>query len=535
MNLNFYLLLKKKYYINIVTILFGAVIFLSNAQAQTLRWSSQGDILTLDPHAQNEALTNSVNGQVYETLLSLDKNLKLAPALATSWQQISPLVWRFKLRPSVQFHDGSALSADDVVFSINRAKESTSAIQVYANAVGNAKAVDAQTVEFTLPKLDPVFLSRVATIFIMNRAWSEKNNAAKPLDFKNKEVKFTSTHANGTGPFQLVSRAVDSKTTFKRNLNWWGSWEGNLQEVIYLPVKSDATRTAALLTGELDFLLDPVPQDIARLRNATDLKVLDGIENRIIFIGMDQSRDELLYSNIKGKNPFKDVRVRKALYHAVDIDAIKMKLMRGYSAPTGSMTPSPLGSFNDPQIEARLAFDLTKARNLLSEAGYEQGFEVALDCPNNRYINDEEICVALAAMWSQIGIKVKVIASPRTVYFAKAEKLDTSMFMLGWGAPITDAETVLTPVLRSRSAAGVGFFNWGNHKNAKLDELAMASSQEIDPMKREALIKAALLEHNEQAHHIPLHRQMIPWAMRRNVTVFHRADNWLEWRWVSIN
>ncbi len=341
-------------------------------------------------------------------------------------------------------------------------------------------------------------------------------------------------NANGTGPFILVSRQPDVKTVFKRNLNWWGKFDGNVREVVYTPIKSDSTRTAALISGELDLVLDPPPQDMQRMRAGPGTKVLDGMENRVLFIGMDQARDELLYSNVKGKNPFKDVRVRKALYHAVDIEAIRTRLIRGQALPTGVMSPSPLGNFNDAQLEKRLPLDVPLARRLLAEAGYPEGFEVQLDCPNNRYINDEQICVALAGMWAQIGVKVKVNAQPRALYFAKAEKLDVSMFMLGWGGAITDMEVTLTPVLRNRGEGGVGYFNYGNYKNDKLDALAAASSKEPDPAKREQLIKAALREHAEQVHHIPLHRQVIPWAMRSNVTAVHRADNWLEWRWVTV-
>jgi peptide/nickel transport system substrate-binding protein len=368
----------------------------------------------------------------------------------------------------------------------------------------------------------------------MNKAWAEKNRAGAPLDFKNKEDKYTNLHANGTGPFMVVSRQPDTRTVFKRNPAYWARMEGNVQEVVFTPIKSNATRTAALISGELDFVLDPAPQDLARLRQTPGVKVIDGMENRVVFIGMDQARDELLYSNVKGKNPFKDVRVRKALYHAVDEEAIKTRLMGGQAIPTGGITPSPLGSFNDPELEKRLPYDVARARALMAEAGYPNGFEVQLDCPNNRYINDEQICVALAGMWAQIGVKVKVVAQPRATYFPKAEKLDVSMYMLGWGGAVTDAETTLTPVLHSRGEGGVGYYNWGNVKNAKLDQLIAASSKEADPAKRQQLIKAALKEHNEQVHHIPLHRQVIPWATRANVTVVHRPDNWLEWQWVRI-
>lgn len=505
----------------------------SASEAKTLRWSSQGDILTVDPHAQNDTFTNAVNGQVYESLITRDTQMKFVPALADSWQQVSPTTWRFKLRKDVRFHNGSSFSAQDVLFSITRAKETTSAMRVFAVGLGEITAIDDLTVEFNLGQFSPVFLENLSTVLIMNKEWSEKNNSAKPQDFKNKESKFSALNANGTGPYVLVSRQPDVRTVFQRNANWWGKFLGNVQDVIYSPVKSDATRSAALISGELDFILDPVPQDIQKLRSGAT-KVIEGMENRVIFIGMDQGRDELLYSNVKGKNPFKDLRVRRAMYQAIDIEAIKTRLMHGQAIPTGSITPSPLGSFSDPNVERRLPYDLSRAKELMAEAGYEQGFEVALDCPNNRYINDEEICIALSSMWAQIGIKIRLNAQPRAVYFPKAEKLDVSLFMLGWGGASTDAETVLTPVLRNRGEAGVGYFNWGNYKNNKLDALVALSSRESDPAKRERLIIEALIEHNEQVHHIPLHRQIIPWAMRGNVDVVHRPDNRFEWRWVTI-
>ncbi len=504
-------------------------------QAQTLRWASQGDVQTLDPHSQNESLTNAVNGQVYESLVNRDRQLALEGVLATEWQQVSPLLWRFKLRPDVKFHDGSPFSADDVLFSVKRARAGSSDIAVYALALGEPKKIDALTVEFELAQFNPVFLEHVSTVQIMSKAWSEKHGAAEPLDFKNREEGYASLHANGTGPFMLVSRQPDVKTVFKRNAAWWRKFEGNLQEVVYTPIKSDATRSAALISGQIDFVLDPAPQDVPRLRRTEGVKVIDGPENRVLFIGMDQARDKLLYGRVPGdRNPFKDLRVRRALYHAIDIETLKTKLMRGQSLPTGGITPSPLGAYNDPDLERRLPYDLKAARQLMSAAGYAEGFAVTLDCPNNRYINDEEICLALAAMWAQIKVKLAVNAMPRSTYFPKLQRGDTSMYLLGWGGSITDAETTLTPILRSRGEAGAGTWNFGGVQNEKLDALIKAASREPDAAKREALVKAALQEHKEQVHHIPLHRQIIPWAARSNVTVVHRADNWLEWQWISV-
>jgi peptide/nickel transport system substrate-binding protein len=515
-------------------LLLAAVALGTSAHAQTLRWASQGDPQTMDPHSQNESMTNMMNGQVYERLVSRSKTLEIVPGLATSWEQVSPTLWRFKLRPNIKFHDGSPFTADDVVFSIVRGQQPTSQINNYASQVGTPKKVDDLTVEFQLAAPNPIFLQHLDALWMMSKSWSEKNKVTKPLDFKNKEESYASQNANGTGPFMLVSRAPGTKTVYKRNPNYWKPMEGNVQEIVYSQISNDATRLAALVSGEIDFVLDPAPRDVAKLRSTSGVKIVDGPENRIVFIGMDQGRDELLYSSVKGKNPFKDLRVRKALYHAVDIETMKTKLMNNQSYPTGGLTPSPLGSYNDPEIEKRLPYDLAAARKLMADAGYADGFEVQLDCPNNRYINDEEICIALAGMWAQLKVKVRVNAMPRATYFPKLEKYDMSMYMLGWGGAVTDAETTLTPVLRNAGDKGVGFYNYGKAKNDKADALAAQSSVEADPKKREELVKAALKEFKENVIVIPLHRQVIPWAARNNINVVHRADNWFEVQWVTV-
>jgi len=503
--------------------------------AQTLRWASQGDPMTMDPHSQNEGLTNSMNQQVYERLVDRDRKLNIVPGLASEWQQTAPLVWRFKLRAGVKFHDGAPFSADDVVFSIKRAQEPTSQISVYANALGEVVKLDDLTVEFRLKAVNPVFLPHLDALFIMNKAWCEKHKVSKPQDYKNKEETYAAINANGTGPYMLTSRAPGIKTSYKRNPAWWGKFDGNVQDIVYTPIANDATRLAALISGELDFVHDPAPRDIARLRQVAGVKVIDGPENRIVFIGMDQVRDKLLHANVPGdRNPFKDIRVRKALYQAIDIETMKTKLMNGLAVPTGGMMPSPLAAFNDPALESRLPYDLAAARKGLADAGYAEGFEVTLDCPNNRYVNDEEICIALASMWAQLKVKVRVNAMPRTLYFPRIEKLDTSLYMLGWGGAVTDAETTMTPVMRNRGDKGVGLYNYGNSRNDKFDALAAQSSTEADPKKREQLIRAALTEWKDQVHTLPLHRQVIPWAARSNVSLVHRADNYVVMQWVTV-
>jgi peptide/nickel transport system substrate-binding protein len=498
------------------------------ADARTLRWASQGDPQTADPHSQNENLTNQFSQAVHDTLVMRDNGLKLVPGLATSWQQVNPTTWRFTLRQGVRFHDGSPFTADDVVFTWERASHPNSQLRQYANPVGKPRKIDDYTVEFVQDRPNPVTLEHATTIYVMSKAWSTKHRVERPLDFKGKEETHASRNAMGTGPWILVTREPGIKTVLKRNPDWWGIKEGrasgNVTEVVYTQVSADATRTAALLSGQVDFVVDPPPQDVRKLEETKGIKVVRGQENRVVFFGFDQSRDELLYSNVKGKNPFKDVRVRTAVYQSIDIEAIRTRIMRNAALPTGGITPSILAS--NPDAEKRLPYDPARAKQLLTEAGYPNGFEVTLDCPNNRYINDEEICLAVAAMMAKVGIQTRVTTMPRATYFPKLEKFDTSMYMLGWGGAITDAQTMLSPVLRSPDAkTGNGSFNYGRYVNPKLDELIDDAAIESNQDKRKEIIRQALAEHNAQVHHVPLHRQMIPWAMRSNVTVVHRADN----------
>ena len=503
------------------------------AQAKTFRWASQGDPQTADPHSQNEGLTNLMAQQVYGTLVMRDKRLGLAPGLAESWTRVNDTTWRFNLRRGARFSDGTPFTADDVVFSIERAQHPNSQLRQYSNLLGKATRIDDYTVELTQKDPNPILLEHATTIFIMSKAWSVKHKVERPLDYKSGEDSHAARHAMGAGPWMLVTREPDVKTVLKRNPYWWGKFEGNVTEIVYMPIRSEATRTAALFSGQVDFVLDPPVQDIARIKANKELKVVEGTENRVVFLGFDQQRDELLYSNVKGKNPFKDKRVRQAVYQAIDVQALHSKIMRGLSAPTGGITPSILAS--NPEAEKRRPYDPNAAKKLLVDAGYPNGFEVGMNCPNNRYINDEAICTAVVGMLGRIGITVKLTTQPRATYFPRLEKYDTSFFMLGWGGAITDAQTMLSPVLRSYDkASGQGSVNYGRYLDPKLDALIDGAAREMDAEKRKELIRQAIAQHNDNIYNVPLHRQVIPWAMRANVHVVHRADNWLIGEWVSV-
>jgi peptide/nickel transport system substrate-binding protein len=502
--------------------------------AKTLRYSSQGDIVTIDPHAQNEGFTNAFLDNIYEPLVTRGRDLKVEPCLALSWQVVDATTTRFKLRPNVKFHDGTPFTADDVVFTVQRALADTSNFKPYLAGVKEAKRVDDLTVDVITEGPAPVLIPQLTEIRIMSRAWATKHNITKPQDFKNKEETYGARNANGTGAFVLKTREPDVKTVALLNSNWWGRMDGNVNEIVYMPIKQNSTRLAALLTGEIDFMLDPAPQDVPRLKQDAKIRIVEGNENRTIFLGMDQMRDELLYSNVKGKNPFKDKRVREAFQAAIDVNAIKTQVMRGLSIPTAVMYAPQVAGYPKDLDKVKPA-DRDKARKLLADAGYAQGFEVTLDCPNNRYINDEAICVAVAGMLAQINVKVKVNAMPRVNYFPKIQNYDTSFYMLGWGVPTFDSQYAVQSLMRTLvPKTADGDYNLGRYSNAKVDAAVDALKTEIDPKKRAELAHEASAVHQADVGHIPLHHQVIPWAMRSNVSVVHRADNRLTVKWVKI-
>jgi peptide/nickel transport system substrate-binding protein len=367
----------------------------------------------------------------------------------------------------------------------------------------------------------------------MNKAWAVKNNALRPQDFKNKEETYTGRNANGTGPFVLKTREPDVKTVLTANPNWWGKREGAVDEVVYTPIKQDATRISALITGEIDFVLDPPVQDLAKLQENKDLKILEGNENRTLFLNYDQGRDELLYGS-KGKNPFKDIRVRQAMLHTIDANAIHVSVMRKLSLPTMSMIAPQVRGYSK-ELEKRPPVDLAKAKKLMADAGFASGFDVTMDCSNNRYINDEKICVALAGMLAKIDIRVKVNSMPRVNFFPKIQKSDTSMYLLGWGVPTFDSLYTLQSILRTKGEGGDGTWNFSGYSNAKVDAIVDKLKTEVDFKKRAELTQEALMLDQADVGHIALHHQVIPWAMRKNVTVVHRADNRMHAKWAIIN
>ncbi len=508
---------------------------ISPAYAVTLKYAFQGDLNALDGYTLNETFTLGALGNVYEGLTKRDKDLKVIPGLAEKWEVVEPTRWRFTLRKGVKFHGGEDFTADDVVFSTERMRSPDSQIKSRAPADMKVVKVDDHTVDFILTAPNPILNAEWDTWYMMSKKWAEANGATQAMSAKSTSLSAWALKANGTGPFTVESHEPGVKTVFKKNPKWWGKPEHNLDDVIFTTIKSDATRVAALLSGEVD-LIEPVPvQDMERISADAKSQVLTGAELRTIFLNFDSFRDELKYSSVKGKNPFKDVRVRKAFYQSIDIEAIKTKVMRNMSVPS-ALIISPL-LFPGAGEFKRFPFDVDAAKKLMTEAGYAEGFELRMDCPNDRYVNDAAICQAAAAMLSKINVKVTLNAQPKAKFFEFAGstgKYDSSFNMLGWTPGSFDSHNVLANIAGCRDADGKGaLFNYGGYCNPKVDALAKQISSEIDTTKRNAMIGEAYKIIHEEVGILPLHQQSLAWGVSKSVTIPQRADNQILFYWAN--
>jgi peptide/nickel transport system substrate-binding protein len=471
---------------------------------------------------------------IYEPLARRARNLELEPALALKWEQTNPTVWRFHLRPNVKWQDGSAFTADDVVFSVGRVLSKSSMLRAPLSVVKEARKIDDLTVDFETNKPDPIFPQEQSNFLIMSKAWCEKNNAAEPVLIGGKDDNFAVRNSMGTGPFRLVSREPDTKTVVEKNPGWWDKAEHNLDRVEFHVISSAATRTAALLSGEMDMIYDVPPQDMARISKVPGLKLIQNPELRTIFLGLDMIRDELPTSDVKGKNPFKDQRVREAFALAIDEQAIVQRIMGGLGHPTWMMWGPGVNGYN-AALDVRPKPDAAKAKQLLAAAGYANGFSIGFDCPNDRYVMDEQICTAITSMLARIGIKVALSAQPKAQFFAKvlAPKYDTDFYLLGWTPATYDAHNTLYTLVASRGN-GRGELNVEGYNNPEMDTLVDRIGVETDQAKRNGMINDAAKILQRDLPVIPLHQQVIVWAAKQNVTLAQLADDYFPYRYVKV-
>jgi peptide/nickel transport system substrate-binding protein len=513
-----------------------AAFAISPTSAQILRYANQGELKSLDPYTLRETTTIAHHAHVYEALVTRDKDLKIIPALAESWETPEPTRWRFHLRHNVKFHNGDPFTADDVVFSADRVRATGSNFTTVVPNDTKVVKIDDYTVDFITASPNPILITQWDGWYIMDKKWCEANNAVAPTPVAATSPSYASLHENGTGPFTIESHQPGVKTVFKPFAGWWRKPEHNLKEIDFTSIASDATRVAALLSGDVD-VIEPVPiQDIARVNSSPNATVMTGPELRTIFLGMDQTRDELLYSNVKGKNPFKDVRVREAFYKAIDVDLIKKRVMRDLSTPSALMIAPQLFALSKDFVRPKA--DPDAAKKLLTEAGYPDGFEVTMDCPNDRYVNDAAICQAVVGMLARIGVKVDLLAQPKAQYFAKVLKpggYKTSFYLLGWTPATMDSQNVMNDIMGCRDdpKSSRGEANLGGYCNKQFDALADKVLAETDQDKRNQMIKQAFEIAIKDYAYIPLHQQALAWGVSKKVKLTQRPDNQVLLYWAT--
>ncbi|MGE0724064.1 MAG: ABC transporter substrate-binding protein [Alphaproteobacteria bacterium] len=500
----------------------------TGSPAATLRWAGTSDAGSLDPHSLAEAIQLAILGNVYDGLVRRTVDLQPAPGLATSWRTVTPTTWRFELRREARFADGTPFDADDVVFSFNRALGPTSGVRGLITMVAGVDKVDAHTVDFRLHAPDLTFPLAIPNVMILSKRWAEANGAVEASNPARRIENHATRNANGTGPFRIVERQQDQRTTFEPNPNWWGKPEHGITRAEFRPIASSATRIAALLSKEVDLIFPVPPQAAPRIAGTPGFKLIETPETRTIFLAFDHASEELKHADVKGRNPLRDPRVRRAFLLAIDVDALIRAALRGKGTPAGLLI-GPQIAGHDAAADRRPSPDPAAGKALMAEAGYPDGFALTLDCPNDRFVNDEQVCTALAPMLARIGVRVNVNAMPRSIYFRKLADRDSSFFLLGWAPGTLDAHHTLRFIVRSRDPArGLGSWNYGGFADPAIDDLIDRIAVEQDPAARDAMIRRIWARMADSAPFVPLYHQTVSWAHRDGITVGQRADDYFE-------
>ena len=509
----------------------------SLANADTIRYARAGDALTLDPHAQNEGPTNALQHQIMETLVMRDMTGQMVPSLATEWapSESNPNVWVFQLREGVSFHDGAEFDSEDVVFSLNRAMTPDSDFKELLASVKEVRAASQYVVEIETNGPNPIMPNNLTNMFIMDKGWAEANNAVKVQDIEGGEDTFAAKNANGTGPYKLVSREPDVKTVLTINENYWGQDEFPMQitDVIYTPIQNAATRVAALLSGEVDFIQDVPVQDLSRVASTDGLEVRTAPQNRVIFLGMNMGDADLTTDNVEGANPFADVRVRRAVSMAIDREAIKQVVMRGQSSPAGMIAPPFVNGWN-AEMDSSVMTDVEQAKALMAEAGYSDGFSVTFNCPNDRYINDEAICQASVGMLAKIGITANLDAKPKAQHFPLIRTLETDFYLLGWGVPTYDSEYIFNFLVHSPDEK-YGSWNGTRYENLELNKKIESLASETNLELRNRHINEIWQVVQDEQLYVPIHNQVLNWGMKSNISTDVAPDDTAKFKYFTLN
>lgn len=497
---------------------------IASAQAphKVLRWASNGEVSTMDPHGAFSTANASLLGNIYETLVRHDKDLKFEPALATSWKTLAPDHWRFFVRTGVRFHDGAPLTGRDVVASLKRASLPDSPYLSATFMIKDVVLVDDMTVDVLLRGPYPVLLNDLAGVAILNEKWMEANNALQPSDPAKGKVTYTNMNTNGTGPFKLVSRQIDADTVLERYADWWDKPRDRIDRVVFRPIVSDATRVAGLLSGQVD-LISPTPiADIDRIRKEPSARLVEGQDLRVMFLVFNVDPSHV--PDGADGNPLIHRKVRQALSMAIDVEAITSRIMRGLTKPIHTLVAPEVQGYDASLAEIKTPFDPEGARRLLAEAGYPSGFPLGLDCPTDRFVNAERVCQAIMSMWSRVGVKVSFSTMRYPVYMSKFLGGKSDTFVLGWAnTPQIDAFSILNNAFHTKVGRS-GTWNGGRYSNPALDEVTDRAAVEMDLTKRQGLLTEAFRMERSDFAAVPLYREPLILAMKKGVDIPASAD-----------
>ncbi len=483
----------------------------------------------MDPHAVASAYNARVLQQIYEPLVGRDERFRLEPRLALTWEPMEG-GWRFKLRQGVKFHDGTPFTADDVVFSVERGLTPESQLRVALPNVTGVRKVDDFTVDLLTSNPSPVLPLAITNFRVMSRAWAVKHHVERPQNFNAKEETFATRNANGTGPFMLKAWVPDTKTVLEANPSYWGK-RSNLTEVQYLVVSTAATRMAGLISGEIDFVIDPALQDVEKLRRSAGIVIGQATGLQAQYMSFDVKSEKLKYGEANGRNPFRDLKVRQAVRHAIDVRALQSKVMRGMGSIGSALFSSAVDGW-DARFAEPAAYDPERSKKLLAEAGYANGFSVTLDC--STAAPADAICQAVAGMLARVGIRVTHQPLPFNLLLPKVTKGDSSMFVIGWQPLTADAEGVLVPLAHTPNARGDGQYNNGGYSSAKVD--AAIDAARVVPLweKRTRMLAEAMTTLDAEAAFVPLSYRNIIWAMSRKVKTPVMPNDSLDLRFVNL-
>jgi peptide/nickel transport system substrate-binding protein len=494
------------------------------AAENVLRWGNADDAKTADPHSYSDIESDSVLQQIYDTLVALDSDMNIAGHLAVAWKPLDPTTWEFELRQGVRFHDGSPFNAQDVVFSIRRAQADTSDVKDHLRSVIGVQAKGKYTVRFTTDGPDPLLWAHLARIRILSKRWAEAHGVVVPADFRAGEITYASEHANGTGAFILEEFDGTGRIVMVRNPEWWGleRYPHNVHRVERIHLESIQEGVQALLDGEIDFLheLPYRSRWLEQLQGATGIKLVRAPWFNTAHLVLDQGSAELRSSNVKGRNPFQDKRVRQALYQAIDIDTLVADVMGGLATPAAMLIPPGITGYF-PELAKRPPYDPERARALLAEAGYPNGFKVTLDCPNAwSILQEEKVCRALAEQFKAIGVDVSVDFQATRPFLDKCDNGECDMFAQGASA-MFDSQVILNDTFSSN-----GRYNFAGYANPEVDELIAAAGREMLTYGRDVLLEKVWRIITDDVVYIPLYHPTVVWAMREDLDL--PADPW--WR-----